>query len=148
MINSRSMLRIIIADDHAMLRKGVIQILSDAFLSAVIEEAEDAQTLLKQLKSGQWDMAISDISMPGKNGLEILKDIRKIYPALPVLLLSMHTEDEYAIRALKNGASGYLAKSEAGSQLVNAVNKILSGEKYISLSDKDEPAGGQTGPVE
>jgi two-component system, NarL family, invasion response regulator UvrY len=128
------MRRFLIADDHAVVRKGLKQILQDAFPSALIEEVADAEELLKKVNKEEWDVAISDISMPGRSGLDVLDQIREAQPKLPVLILSMHHEDQYAIRVLRAGASGYLNKDSAPDELVKAVNQVLLGKKYITSS--------------
>ncbi len=128
------MLRFLIADDHAVVRKGLKQILQDAFPSALIEEVADAEELLKKVNKEEWDAVISDISMPGRSGLDVLQQIRQSHPKLPILILSMHHEDQYAIRVLKAGASGYLNKDSAPEDLVKAVNHVLLGKKYITSS--------------
>src|ERR1035438_1082093 len=113
--------RFLIADDHTVVRKGLKQILLEAFPSALIEEVTDAEGLLKLVFAESWDVIISDISMPGRSGLEVLQEIKQHYPKLPVLILSVHSEDLYAIRVLKSGASGFLNKDSAPEQLVAAV---------------------------
>lgn len=128
------MLRILIADDHSVVRKGLKQILLDEFSSALIEEVADAEALIKKVISSQWDVVISDLSMPGRSGLDALQQIKSSHPNLPVLILSIHPEEQYALRALKSGASGYLTKDAAPDELVKAVQKILLGKKYISQS--------------
>jgi two-component system invasion response regulator UvrY len=128
------MLRFLIADDHAVVRKGLKQILQDAFPSALIEEVADAEELLKKVNKEEWDTVISDISMPGRSGLDVLQQIRQVNPKLPILILSMHHEDQYAIRVLKAGASGFLNKDSAPEDLVKAVNHVLLGKKYITSS--------------
>ena len=128
------MRRFLIADDHAVVRKGLKQILQDAFPSALIEEVADAEELLKRVNMEEWDAVISDISMPGRSGLDVLQQIRQAQPKLPILILSMHHEDQYAIRVLRAGASGYLNKDSAPDDLVNAVNQVLLGKKYITSS--------------
>jgi two-component system invasion response regulator UvrY len=128
------MLRFLIADDHSVVRKGVKQILQDAFPSALIEEVADAEELLKRINKEGWDAVISDISMPGRSGLDVLQQIRQAHPKLPILILSMHHENQYAIRVLKAGASGYLNKDSAPEDLVKAVNQVLLGKKYITSS--------------
>jgi two-component system invasion response regulator UvrY len=128
------MLRFLIADDHSVVRKGVKQILQDAFPSALIEEVADAEELLKRINKEEWDAVISDISMPGRSGLDVLQQIRQAHPKLPILILSMHHENQYAIRVLKAGASGYLNKDSAPEDLVKAVNQVLLGKKYITSS--------------
>jgi DNA-binding NarL/FixJ family response regulator len=124
--------RFLIADDHTVVRKGLKQILLEAFPSALIEEVTDAEGLLKLVFAESWDVIISDISMPGRSGLEVLQEIKQHYPKLPVLILSVHSEDLYAIRVLKSGASGYLNKDSAPEQLVAAVNRVMLGKKYIT----------------
>jgi len=128
------MLRFLIADDHTVVRRGLKQILLEAFPSAFIEEVSDAEDLLKKVMRESWDVVISDISMPGRSGLEILQQIRLDHPKLPILILSIYPEDQYAIRVLKAGASGYLTKESAPEELVKATNQLLLGKKYITPS--------------
>jgi Response regulator containing a CheY-like receiver domain and an HTH DNA-binding domain len=128
------MLGILIVDDHTVVRRGLKQILQDAFPSALIEEVADAEDLLKRVFAEDWDAVISDISMPGRSGLDVLQQIRQSYPKLPILILSMHPEDQYAIRVLRAGASGYLNKDSAPEDLVKALNQVLLGKKYITAS--------------
>ena len=126
------MIRILIADDHTIIRRGLTQILLEEFPDAKITEVADGMQLLKQVRIGKWDIVISDLSMPGSNGLETLKQIKDELPKLPVLILSMHPEDQYAIRVLRAGASGYLNKEGAPDELIKAVRQILGGRRYIS----------------
>jgi DNA-binding NarL/FixJ family response regulator len=128
------MRRFIIADDHTVVREGLRQMLQDAFPSAFVAEVSDGEDLLKRVISEKWDLVISDITMPGRSGLDILKQIKQSHPKLPVLILSMHQEDHYAIRALKAGASGYLNKDCDQKELVDAVNRLMLGKKYITFS--------------
>ena len=128
------MLRILIADDHTVVRKGLRQILLEEFPSAEITETADAAALFMKVLKEEWDVVITDISMPDKSGLEVLQQIRRDQPRLPVLILSAHSEDQYAIRALKAGASGYLCKDAASDELVIAIRRILMGKKYITSS--------------
>jgi two-component system invasion response regulator UvrY len=128
------MRRILIADDHTVVRKGLKQILQDAFPSALIEEVADAEDLLKRILKEEWDVVITDISMPGRSGLDVLQQIRQSHPKLPILILSMHPEDQYAIRVLKAGASGYLNKDSAPEELVKAIDRVMLGKKYITPS--------------
>lgn len=132
MQKKKHMLRILIADDHTVVRKGLRQILIDHFKDLFIEEVADAEGLVNKVMTEDWDVVISDINMPGRSGLDALKQIRGIYPQLPVLILSIHPEEHYAIRVLKSGASGYLSKDSASEELVNAVQKVLLGKKYFS----------------
>lgn len=126
------MLRILIADDHTVVRKGLKQILLDEFPGAQIEEVADGAELVKKVMAAKWDVVVSDLSMPGRSGLEALQQIKISHPDLPVLILSIHPEEQYAIRALKSGAAGYLSKDSAPEELVKAVQKVLLGKKYIS----------------
>jgi DNA-binding NarL/FixJ family response regulator len=128
------MMRILIADDHTVVRKGLKQILLEAFKSAHIQEVSDAEELVKEALKAQWDVVITDLSMPGRSGLDALHQIKQHDPKLPVLILSIHPEEQYAIRALKAGAAGYLSKDMASEELVNAVHRVLLGKKYISPS--------------
>lgn len=128
------MIRILIADDHIIVRKGIRQILAEEFIDAIIEEVADADDLIKKVILDKWDLVISDLSMPGKSGLESLQHIKYLFPTLPVLILSIHPEEQYAIRVLKAGAAGYLSKDTAPEELVIAVNRVLLGKKYITLS--------------
>lgn len=126
------MLRILIADDHTVVRKGLRQILLDEFPGAEIEEVADGGELVKKVMAAKWDVVVSDLSMPGRSGLDALQQIKLTHPDLPVLILSIHPEEQYALRALKSGASGYLSKDTAPDELVKAVQKVLLGKKYIS----------------
>ena len=135
------MRRFLVADDHAVVREGLRHILSDAFPSAIIEEVTNAEDLLKRATREEWDVVITDISMPGRSGLEILQQVKADHPKLPFLILSMHSEDQYAIRVLKAGASGYLNKESAPAELVKAINQLLLGKKYITPSIAEKLAG-------
>lgn len=128
------MIRVLIADDHTVVRRGLKQILLEGFPSAIIEEVPDAEELIKKIIHSEWDVVISDLSMPGRSGLEALQQIKQIKPKLPVLILSIHPEDQYAIRVLKAGAAGYLSKDMAPDELVNAVQRVMLGKKYITAS--------------
>ena len=125
-------IKIIIADDHAIVREGLKQIVAEEKDMKVCGEAEDAAGLMELLKKENWSIVVLDINMPGKSGLEALKDIKQLYPDLPVLVLSMFSEDQYGLRAIKAGASGYLKKVSATTELVVAIRKIVSGRKYIN----------------
>jgi len=126
------MIRIIIADDHAIVREGMKQILSETTDIVVADEAINGQEVLKKVWKNNYDVAVLDITMPHGGGLEILKQIKKGRPKLPVLILSMHPEDQYAVRALKAGAAGYLTKQSIPEELIRAIRKIFQGGKYIS----------------
>jgi DNA-binding NarL/FixJ family response regulator len=125
-------MKILVADDHAIVRKGLKQILLDEYPFGEIEECSNTEELLSKAIDGRWDVIISDISMPGRSGLDALHQIHEAHPRVPVLILSMHPEEQYAIRALKAGASGYCSKDLAHDELVNAVRRVLSGRKYIT----------------
>jgi two-component system, NarL family, invasion response regulator UvrY len=127
-------MRILIADDHSVVRKGLRQILLEEFPTAHIEDVPDAEEMIKKVMNSPWDVIVSDMSMPGRSGLDALQQIKQIYPELPVLILSIHPEEHYALRVLKAGASGYLSKGSASDELVKAVQTVLLGKKYISAS--------------
>jgi two-component system invasion response regulator UvrY len=128
------MMRILIADDHAIVRKGLRQLLLEEYPSAVIEEVSDAEGLVNKAMSDKWDIVICDLSMPGRSGLDALRQIKQSSPSLPVLIMSMHPEDQYALRVLKSGASGYLSKDSIHDELMNAIRTALLGKKYITPS--------------
>ena len=134
------MVRILIGDDHAVIRRGLRQILLERYPSAIIEEANDAEGLISKAIAGKFDVIISDLSMPGRSGLDVLSYIKQNFPDLPVLILSSYPEDQYAIRTLKAGASGYLSKETAPEELVKAVERVLQGRKYISSSIAEKMA--------
>ena len=125
------MIRILIADDHSLIRKGLKQILSEKSNTDVIE-ARDSKEVFQQLKKFDVQAIVLDISLPGKNGIEILKDVKVLYPHIAVLILSVYPEEQYGIRALKSGASGYLTKDSAPENLIEAIEKVIAGGKYIS----------------
>lgn len=126
------MIRILIADDHPILRRGLREILVREFQDATCGEAGDAQQVLSALQSEAWDLVILDVTMPGRSGLDVLRDIRKFRPKLPVLVLSVHPVDQLGTRALRNGASGYMNKDSAPEELIGAVRKVLAGSVYVS----------------
>ena len=128
------MLRILIADDHAIIRKGLKQILLEEYPSAIIEEVNDAEAAINKTITNEWDILICDLSMPGRSGLDVLQHVKQNSLKLPVLILSIHPEEQYAIRALRAVAAGYLSKDAATEELVKAVQRILQGRKYISSS--------------
>ncbi|MCD6050336.1 MAG: response regulator with a DNA-binding domain [Verrucomicrobia bacterium] len=127
-------MRILIVDDHAVVRQGLKQILNDSFKTAVFGEAGNAQTAMEKIWKEEWDVVMLDISMPGRSGLEVLKDIKKSKPKLPVLVLSMHPEDQFAVRVVRSGAAGYMNKETAPEELVGAIKKVLNGGRYISAA--------------
>jgi len=124
--------KFLIVDDHDVVRQGLKSILARAHPGAHLAEAQNAMEAFSYLRQHEWDLVILDIHIPGTSGLEILKDLRQEYPALPVLMLSAHSEDQYALRVLKAGASGFLTKGSATEELAQAVRKVLGGGKYIS----------------
>src|SRR5258706_9090619 len=128
------MLKVLIADDHAVVRQGLRHILADIPELGQVGEASDGQDVLNQVRAEPWDVLVLDMSMPGRGGLDILKDVRRERPETRVLVLSMHPEDQFAVRMLKAGASGYLTKETAADELVKAVRKVMSGGKYISAT--------------
>ena len=132
------MIKILIADDHAVVRRGLKQILAEEPNMAVFGEACNAQEVLKNVREQNWDIVILDITMPDRSGLEVLKELKNIRPKLPVLILSIHPEEQYAVRVLKAGAAGYMTKESAPEELVKAVRKVIKGSKYIrpSLAEK------------
>ena len=133
-------IRVLIADDHAIVRQGLRQILSDTPDLTVAGEAENGVQAVQMVRSGEWDVVLMDVSMPDRNGIDALKLIKKEFPRLPVLILSMYPEEQYAIRALKAGASGYLTKQSAPDLLVTAIRQVASGKKYVSPSLAEELA--------
>jgi two-component system invasion response regulator UvrY len=126
------MIRVLIADDHAVVRQGLRQILGDTPEMVVAGEATTGQEVLDKVRAETWDVVVLDISMPDRSGLDVLKALKAERPKLPVLVLSMYAEDQYAMRVLKAGASGYLAKSSAADELVKAVRKVAVGGRYVS----------------
>lgn len=140
-------IKILIADDHAIVREGLKQIVAEEKDILVAGEAENAEQMMELLRKEKWSLVVLDINMPGKSGLDALKDIKLQYPELQVLILSMFSEDQYGIRAIKAGASGYLKKVSAPTELVSAIRKIVSGGKYInpSLAEKLADKFGETG---
>jgi two-component system invasion response regulator UvrY len=126
------MIRVLIADDHAVVREGVRQILSDTPDISVVAEARDGQEAIDRVRTAQIDVVVLDITMPGKSGIEALTEIKRERPNLPVLILSVHSEEQYGPRILKAGASGYLPKDSLPEQLVQAIRKAVIGGKYIS----------------
>ena len=126
------MMRILIADDHAIVRRGLSEILLEEYPSAFVEEVGNADTLLNRALADNWDIVISDLMMPGRSVLEVLQQIKQHAAQLPVLVLSIFPEEQYATRVLKAGASGYINKDAAPTELVKAVQRILQGRKYIT----------------
>lgn len=128
------MIRILIADDHAIVRKGLRHLLLEEYPSAVIEEVTDAESLVLKSIATEWDVVICDLSMPGRSGLDALIQIKQASPKLPVLIMSMHPEEQYALRTFRAGASGYLNKESIHKDLINAVQTVMIGKKFITPS--------------
>ncbi|MFH1761626.1 MAG: response regulator transcription factor, partial [bacterium] len=126
------MIRVLIADDHTMVRRGLKQILEETSDICVADEANSGQEVLEKIKTVKFDVVLLDITMPGRSGFDILKELKTNFPRLPVLILSMHSEDQYGIRVLKAGASGYLTKDRAPEELITAVRKASQGGKYLT----------------
>jgi two-component system, NarL family, invasion response regulator UvrY len=127
------MLKILIADDHSVVRRGLKEILLEAFDTAVfIGEASDGLAALEQARTGAWDVILLDITMPGRNGLEVLRVLKGEQPNLPVLMFSMHSSSHYVLKSLQSGASGYLSKEAAPEELVLAIQTVMAGGRYVS----------------
>jgi two-component system invasion response regulator UvrY len=127
-------MKILIVDDHAVVRRGLQQIVLDQYEDIVFGEATNGQEALDVLSEQNWDVIVLDISMPGRSGLDVLKEIRKERPDIPVLVLSIHPEDQFAVRVLRAGASGYMTKETAPEELVTAIEKVMAGGTYVSSS--------------
>ena len=128
------MIRILLADDHELMRRGLRSLLKDAFPDLVIGEALDAGQTLLAVEKQAWHLVLLDINMPGRNGLDVLQDLKRLFPKLPVVILSAFPEKDYAARAFKLGASGYVSKQSASDELLAAVRKALAGGRYITPS--------------
>jgi len=126
------MIKILIADDHAVVRRGLKQILLEEYPSAKIGEVADAESLLAEVTRDKWDIIICDMNMPGRSGLDALTQIKQVAPHLPVLIMSMYPEDQYALRVLKAGASGYLGKDNIHDDIIKAVQTVQLGKKFIT----------------
>lgn len=143
------MMNVLIADDHALLRSGLRRILAEELAATSFGEARDADELIQHIRRGSWDLVLLDISMPGRSGLDALRELRALRPKLPVLVLSMHAEEQFAIRALRAGANGYITKERAPEELIEAARRVLEGRRYVSpsLAEKlaEELASGRDG---
>lgn len=128
------MIRILVADDHTVVREGIKQILVGQKGMVVEDEAANGQETLHKVMKKDYDLILLDISMPGKSGLEVLEEIKAMRPKLPVLILSMHPEEQYAVRMLRAGAAGYLTKASASDELISAIQKVSGGGKYVTVS--------------
>ncbi len=136
------MIRVLLADDHTLMREGLKQILAEYPHYQVTGEADNGLDALKLIRAEEFEVVVLDMSMPGRHGIELIKQIKDEKPALPILVLSMHKEDLYAVRTLKAGASGYLSKDSASTLLVNAIDKVASGGMFISPSVAEKLAYG------
>jgi len=139
---------VLVADDHAVVRRGLRQVIAEECDGAVVEEASTGQGVLDAVRRQDWAVVVLDINLPDKNGLEVLKDLKAMRPALPVLILSHHAEAEYAARAFKAGAAGYLTKESASEELAAAIRKVLAGGRYVSPSFAEQLAGHLTGEID
>ncbi len=136
------MIRLVIADDHTIVREGLKQLLSAADDLQVIAEACDGQEVLQRVRELDFDVLLLDLSMPGRNGMELIKQVHVEKPKLRVLVLTMHEEQQYAVRAIKSGASGYLTKESASAQLLTAIRKVAGGGAFISAEVAEQLARG------
>lgn len=143
---SKKEIRILITDDHSIIRQGLRQILKDAFPGAAFGEATSGGEALEQVLKNKWDVVLLDITMPGKSGIDVLKEIVNAQPNIAVLVLSMHPEEQYAVRVLKTGAAGYITKNTASEEVVGAVKKVLTGGKYVSAALAETLAASLNGP--
>jgi len=126
------MIKVLVADDHAIVRRGLKQILAETPDILLGGEASSAPEVLRMVQDERWDAVILDISLPGGNGIELIGEIRRLRPGLPVLILTVHSEEQYAVRAIKAGAAGFLTKESAPEKLIEAVRKVASGGRYVS----------------
>lgn len=126
------MTRILIADDHELLRRGLKSILAESFPDSSVAEAADARQTLEAVDKERWDIVLLDINMPGRSGIDVLPDLKRLHPELPVIVLSAFPEKDYAVRAFKLGASGYVSKQSASAELMAAIRKALSGGRYVT----------------
>ena len=127
-------IKILIADDHTLIRDGLINTISKRMADVTFGEASSAAEVLKEALHQKWDLLILDINMPGRDGLDVLKELKTLQPGLPVIVLSMYPENQFAIRTLKIGASAYLTKETSSEELIIAINTVLKGQKYITAS--------------
>jgi DNA-binding NarL/FixJ family response regulator len=128
------MLRVIVVDDHPVVREGLKRIISESSELSIAAEASDGEEALQAVQNNPCDVVLLDITLPKRNGLEVLKQIRQLQPRIPILILSMHAEDEYAVRMLRAGASGYLNKESTPTNLITAIRKVVRGGKYVSTA--------------
>jgi DNA-binding NarL/FixJ family response regulator len=141
------MIRVLIIDDHEIVRRGLIEVLEDGFLKMETGEAANSRAALEMITAQEWDIVLLDINLPGRNGLEVLSEIKRLRPQSPVLVVSAYPEEEFAIRALKLGASGYLNKSLAADEVLVAVKKVLAGGRFVTASLAEKLAASLGGDV-
>ena len=134
------MVRIVIADDHTIMREGLKRILDGAADIEIVDEATNGFEVLGQVRQGGFDLLLLDLSMPGRSGVDLIRQVRSEAPKLAILILTMHEEEQYAVRAIRAGAQGYLTKESAGTQLVGAIRKVSSGRPYISTEVAEQLA--------
>jgi DNA-binding NarL/FixJ family response regulator len=134
-------IRVVVVDDHEVARRGARSVLADGYPGAEFANACDAREALACLSQGHWDLAVIDIDMPGPDGLQLLQEVKRRWPRMPVLMLSGFSEEELAVHALKLGAAGYVSKSSASDELVNAARKVLAGGRYVSAAVAERLAG-------
>ena len=125
-------MKVLIVDDHAIILQGLARVIADEFPGTVFGEARSYQHALNELPRQRWDIAILDIDLPGRSGLQLLTQVKLLYPKLPVLMFSMHSEDQFAVRSLKAGASGYVSKDSPSADLLTAIGKVVRGGRYVS----------------
>ena len=140
-LGEAAMIKVLIADDHEIVRKGLKRVMEEEPDMEVAGEAGSAAEMLWQLRRGRWDVLVLDISLPDRSGLDALKEVKSVYPELPILILSMHPESQYAKQALRDGASGYVTKGGAVQEVVEAVRVVAGGGSYVSASLADELYG-------
>ena len=131
-------MNILLVDDHDIIREGLKHILLEEFPSAGIDEASTAEEAIKKISQLKFDVILCDLTMPGRSGLDVVRQVKQLDPKLPVLILSMHSEDEYAVRALRAGAAGYLNKAHGTTDVIKAIQMVLQGRRYISPSTAEK----------
>jgi len=142
------MKRILIADDHAIVRKGLKETLEEELGEVTFGEAQNGHQVMDQVRKQEWDLVLLDIGMEGRSGLEVLDELREVKPKLPVLMLSMYPENEFAVRALRQGAVGYVSKQAAPEEMVAAISKVLAGGRYVSSTVAEKLAAHMNGASE
>lgn len=144
-------MKFLLVDDHAIVRRGLREIVEEAFDGVQVAEAASASEAMSHILADRWDAVVLDITMPGRNGLDVLRDAKRTHPDMPVLILSMHPEDQYAMRTLAAGADGYLTKEAATTELVSALQEVLRGRRYVSRAVgnllADQVGRGSDGPL-